>query len=197
MDQDHSFESAAEHIVAWAARNPLSAAEAERRYGHLLAGLPPIPAPQAEWARFSLGRLAVRFWKDRVEEMRQSLDAISLGTAAPAFRGGPPPSAPAGAERLLRAAGKSGSAWVKITENPDHATVALALWIEPASGSAPAPFAVTVFGAGDAVVAGPVECSDRSVLKFASVAPAGTYTLVFKTADESWRIQWEILPAPA
>lgn len=193
MEKDPSIEKAAERIVAWAAQNPLSAAEAEQRYAHLLAGLQPIPARTPAWAMARLGRLAVRYWNERVDELRQAVDAISL-TPAAALRGGAPASVGA-EERILRAEGASGAACVKITENADHATVALALWIEPKAPDEAVPFAVTVLGGGDAVVAGPVECAAKSVVRFASVEPAGEHAIVFRAKGETWRVRWELVTA--
>src|SRR6185312_4477174 len=99
MEKDPSFEKIAERIVTWAAHNPLPADEAERRYAHLLAGLPPIPARKPEWKILTLGRMAVRYWQDRVEEVQQSLDQLRLSPAL-GFRGAGPSAAPT-AECLL------------------------------------------------------------------------------------------------
>jgi hypothetical protein len=192
MEKEPSFEQTAERIVSWAARHPLSAAETEKRYAHLLAGLPPIPARTPEWAIFTLGKLAVRYWKDRVEDFQQALDDRSP-SAALAFRGSG--SAEAGAERVLRAEGQAGAACVKLTENPDHATVALVLWVEPKKPNADLPFLATVFDADQVIVAGPVECAGRSVVRFASVEPVGEYSIVFKTEAETWQIRLVISAA--
>src|ERR1700722_19451718 len=153
MEKEPSIEQTAERIVYWAAQNPLGAEEAEKRYAHLLAGLPPIPARKPEWMVFTLGKLALRYWKERVEDFQQSLDDLRLSPAL-ASRGNGPAEVNAALERILKAEGKMGAACVKITENPDHATVALALWLEPRSAEADPPFSVTVLGADRATVAG-------------------------------------------
>lgn len=196
MEKDPSFEQAAERIVCWAAQNPLSAEEAEQRYPHLLAGLARLPARRPEWAIFTLGKLAVRYWKDRVEDFQQTLDDLTL-TPALALRGAGAGGAALGAERILKAEGRTADACVKLTENRDHATVALALWLEPKGAGADSPFTVTIAGADPAFVAGPIECGARSVVRFASVAPGAEYSITFKTEAETWQVRWGVAAAPA
>lgn len=193
MESDPSLEQTARRIVQWAAENPLSAQEAERRYASLLRGLPSLPAAQPGWTLFTLGKQAMRYWRDRVDEWRQSLDALSPAPAF-AFRGAPAAGA-AKPECILRQTGVSADACVKLTENADQATLALALWLEPKSDHAPAPYRVTVTGPNGAVVAGPVACVAESVLRFDPVTPESEYTIAFSTEAESWHIRWGLAPA--
>ncbi|HEY3755849.1 MAG TPA: hypothetical protein VGL42_06845 [Opitutaceae bacterium] len=186
MESDPSLEQTARRIVQWAAENPLSAEEAERRYASLLSGLPSLRAAQPEWKLFKLGRQAMRYWRDRVEDWQQSLEPLSpafalRGAAAAEVR------AP---ECILKQVGLTADACVKLSENADHATLALALWLEPKAKDAPLPFRVTVTGPNGTVVAGPVACAAGSVLRFDPVTPESEYTLTFSTEGETWHIRW-------
>lgn len=194
MNPEPPTDPVAERLVRWAAQCPLTTEEAEQRYAHLLAGLPSIAGAKSEWTVVRLGRLALRYWRERVEDFQEALGGLG---AAPAFalRGAGPTPRETGAERLLKAEGKTADAWAKLTENADHATVGLVLWLEPKAGESERPFTVTVLGANRAPVTGPIECAARSVVRFASIAPGGEYALAFKTEAETWQIRWEIAPA--
>jgi hypothetical protein len=196
MDNERHIEAAADRIVRWAASHPLSLQEAESRYAHLLNGLPAMERDRpARWSAFRLGRLAVRYLQDQVEDLQQSL-AAAVSPAA-AFRGAGPAAASPAPERILRADGRSAAACVKLTGNADEATLDLALWLEPKQPGADLPFTVTVLDAAKARLGDPVECAARSLIRFDAIAPAEEYTLIFATAAERWEIRWGFSPPSA
>ena len=190
MDNEPHIEAAAERIVRWAANHPLSIQETEARYAHLLNGLPALERDRSSrWSAFHLGRLAIRYLRDQVEDIQQSVAAAAFSPAA-AFRGAEPAVGKPPAERTLQAAGRSGTACVKLTGNQDEATLDLALWLEPKTPGAGLPFTVTVLDADQARLGAPVECSARNLIRFDAIPPAKEYTLIFETAAERWEIRW-------
>ena len=190
MDNERHIEAAADRIVQWAAQHPLSVPETEARYAHLLEGLPSVERDlRARWSAFDLGRLAVRYWKERVENISESL---GVGAFAPlaAARGTTAATVQPAPERTLKADGRSGTACVKLTAGADQVTLDLVLWLEPKAAGADLPFTVTVLDAEKTPISGPTTCAARNLIRFHSIAPAQEYTLIFETAAERWEIRW-------
>lgn len=189
MDNEPHLEAATDRIVRWAANHPLSIQETEARYAQLLSGLPQLErARPARWSAFQLGRLAIRYLRDQAEEIQQSVAAAAFSPAA-ALRGAEPaPVAPA-PERTLQAAGRSGTACVKLTGRGE-AALDLALWLEPKTPGADLPFTVTVLDAAKVPLGAPAECAARSLVRFDAIPPAEEYTLIFATTAERWEIRW-------
>lgn len=188
MNNDADFENIAERIVRWAADHPLSADEVERKYARLLAGLSPLPAP--EWSVFRLGRWAVRYCKGKAEELQESFGAAALPVGV-GVRGPPAVSAPAETvERILRSNGPGAVACAKITAGADRPGIDLALWLEPKSGGPSSPFTLTVLGAGNVKLAGPLSCAPDSVVRFSAIEPGTDYTVIFERGADRWEIRW-------
>jgi hypothetical protein len=195
MDNQPPIEAAADRIVRWAAQHPLSKDEAESRYAHLLASLNPIEAERdlrARWSAFDLGRLVIRYWRDRVEDLSESLASPAGAFSSLVAARGAAASEPRArtAERTLKAEGRTGRACVKLTAGADHNSLDLVLWLEPNSAGADSAFAVTVLGSAKTPLAGPTDCAARNLIRFNSIAPAEEYTLIFETAAERWEIRW-------
>jgi len=203
MDNERHIEAAADRIVQWAALHPLSTQETETRYAHLLQGLPRLDEGikverdlRARWSAFDLGHLVVRYWRDRVDDIAESLGAgafaplaTARGAAAKAVQ--PPP------ERTLKADGRTGTACVKLTAGADQATLDLALWLEPKTAGADLPFTVTVLDSAKTQLGGPTACAARNLIRFRSIAPAQEYTIIFETTAERWEIRWGFSSAAA
>jgi len=196
MDNERHIQAAADRIVQWAALHPLSAQETETRYAHLLKGLSQLEEGikverdlRARWSAFDLGRLVVRYWRDRVEDISESLGAGAFAPLA-AARGAATDTVALPPERTLKADGRSGIACVKLTAGLDQVTLDLVLWLEPKSTGADLPFTVTVLDSAKTQIGRPTPCAARNLIRYRSIAPAQEYTLIFETADERWEIRW-------
>ena len=188
MNNDADFENIAERIVRWAADHPLSADEVERKYGRLLGGFSPLPSP--EWTVFRLGRWAVRYCKEKVEDLQESLGAAALPQGVGVRGASAVPAPAATVERTLRSNGPGAVACAKITAGADRPGLDLALWVEPKSGAPSSSFTLTVLGPGNVKLAGPLPCAPDSVVRFSAIEPGSDYTVVFERGADRWEIRW-------